>query len=60
MELYLDDGSFFGTLCAIEPAQRAVGDEAIIEMFTGLAKEVGAILSEGMRQVGAAGSQSAA
>ena len=58
--VYLDDGSFFGTLCAIDPAPRTVSDEAIVEMLTGLAREVGAILSEGMPQVGAAGSQSVA
>ncbi len=44
--VYLDDGSFFGTLCAIDPAPRHVTDEAIVEMFSGYAKEVGAILSE--------------
>lgn len=48
--VYLDDGSFFGTLCAIDPAPRHVADEMMVEMFTRYAGEVGAILSEAMRQ----------
>lgn len=48
--VYLDDGSFFGTLCAIDPAPRHVTDEAIVEMFTDLARQVGAVLSEAMRR----------
>ena len=44
--VYLDDGSFFGTLCAIDPAPRQVTDVAIVEMFSTYAKAVGAILSE--------------
>ena len=47
--VYLEDGSFFGTLCAIDPAPRQVNDEAIIEMFSGYAKSVGSILSESIR-----------
>lgn len=43
--VYLEDGSFFGTLCAIDPARRHVADDAIVAMFTAYAKEVGAILS---------------
>jgi GAF domain-containing protein len=46
--VYLDDGSFFGTLCAIDPAPRRVTDEAIVAMFSAFAKEVGAILSEAL------------
>ena len=46
--VYLDDGSFFGTLCAIDPAPRQVTDAAIIAMFSGYAREVGAILSQAM------------
>lgn len=49
--IYLEDGSFFGTLCAIDPAPRHVADEAIIEMFTNYAKVVGAILSEALAEV---------
>ena len=48
--VYLDDGSFFGTLCAIDPAPRNVTDSEIITMFTAFAKRVGAILSERIRQ----------
>ena len=44
--VYLDDGSFFGTLCAIDPAPRRVTDEAIVEMFSDYARTVGKILSE--------------
>ena len=46
--VYLDDGSFFGTLCAIDPAPRHVTDEAIVAMFTDFAKRTGVILSEAM------------
>ena len=44
--VYLDDGSFFGTLCAIDPEPRQVSDEAIVETFTELARRVGRVLSE--------------
>ena len=44
--VHLDDGTFFGTLCAIDPERRTVNDEAIIALFTGLAKTLGHILSE--------------
>ena len=44
--VYLADGSFFGTLCAIDPAPRRVSDEAIVQMFSQFAEQVGAILSE--------------
>ena len=49
--VYLDDGTFFGTLCAIDPQRRNVSDEAIVELFTRLAKELGAILSERKREL---------
>ena len=44
--VYLDDGTFFGTLCAIDPQRRKVSDEAIVLTFTELARRVGHILSE--------------
>ena len=44
--VYLHDGSFFGTLCAIDPAPRRVTDEAIVAMFTDFAARTGHILSE--------------
>ena len=46
--VYLDDGSFFGTLCAIDPEPRHVADDAIVAMFSDYAKAVGAILSEAL------------
>ena len=46
--VYLADGSFFGTLCAIDPEPRRVTDEEVVEMFSAFAREVGAILSEAM------------
>ena len=51
--VYLDDGSFFGTLCAIDPERRHVTDEAILEMFTRYAKQVGVILSQALRPAAA-------
>ena len=47
--VYLDDGSFFGTLCAIDPSPRNVTDEAIVAIFMELAKEVGTIISQSLR-----------
>jgi GAF domain-containing protein len=48
--VYLDDGSFFGTLCAIDPARRSVSDDAVVAMFSHYAKQVGAILSQALRE----------
>ena len=48
--VYLDDGSFWGTLCAIDPERREVTDEAIVAMFSTFATRVGAILSEQQRR----------
>lgn len=48
--VYLDDGRFFGTLCAIDPNRRKVSDEVVIEMFTEFAREVGHIISHAMRE----------
>jgi GAF domain-containing protein len=45
--VYLDDGSFYGTLCAIDPEPRHVADDAIVETLTAFAKQVGHILSSG-------------
>lgn len=44
--VYLEDGTFFGTLCALDPDPRHVDDEAIVAMFSNYARTVGAILSE--------------
>jgi GAF domain-containing protein len=46
--VYLNDGSFFGTLCAIDPEPRRVTDEVIVAMLSNYAKTVGAILSEAL------------
>lgn len=43
--VYLDDGSFWGTLCAIDTEPRQVSDERIIELLTDCARRVGHILS---------------
>lgn len=43
--VYLDDGSFFGTLCAIDPAPRRVSDEQMTTLLESYAKRVGHILS---------------
>ena len=51
--VYLSDGSFFGTLCAIDPAPRHVTDAAIVEMFSDYARTVGVILSEAAARVAA-------
>ena len=48
--IYLDDGRFFGTLCAIDPNRRQVSDETVIAMFTELAREAGRIISQAMRE----------
>ena len=44
--VYLEDGTFFGTLCAIDPEPRQVSDEEMVEMFSVYAAKVGAIISE--------------
>ena len=41
----LEDGSFFGTLCAIDPAPRAVSDRYVVAAMERYAAKVGAILS---------------
>ena len=53
--VYLADGSFFGTLCAIDPEPRHVADDAIVALFSDYAREVGAILSEALAKAPAAG-----
>jgi GAF domain-containing protein len=49
--VYLDDGSFFGTLCAIDPERRHVTDDRIVAMFSDYALKVGSILSERLGQL---------
>jgi GAF domain-containing protein len=48
--VYLDDGTFFGTLCAIDRAPRTVTDDAIVALFEDLAAKVGNILSQSLRE----------
>lgn len=43
--LFLDDGSFYGTLCAIDPHPRALNSPATVGALQTLAKRVAAILS---------------
>jgi GAF domain-containing protein len=43
--VYLEDGSFYGTLCAIDPERRQVSDEKIVELLTGFAVTAGQLLS---------------
>lgn len=40
----LSDGSFFGTLCAIDPSPRPIGTPAIALLFERFAAEIGALL----------------
>jgi GAF domain-containing protein len=44
--VYLMEGSFFGTLCALDPEPRSLSDEAVVQMFSYFAARVGAIISE--------------
>ncbi|NML10722.1 GAF domain-containing protein [Sphingobium sp. AR-3-1] len=41
----LADGSFYGTLCAIDPAPRLVSEPATIAAIEGFARDVGVLLS---------------
>ena len=41
----LADGSFYGTLCAIDPAPRLVSQPATIAAIEGFARDVGVLLS---------------
>jgi len=45
LPVLLDDGSFYGTLCAIDPAPRTVSAPAIVAALEGFAARVGEILS---------------
>lgn len=41
----LDDGSFFGTLCAIDPAPRTTGLATVLDTLRRYAAEIGRIIS---------------
>jgi GAF domain-containing protein len=43
--VYLDDGSLFGTLCAIDPEPRRISDDEMVAMIDSFAKRAGHILS---------------
>ena len=43
--LVLEDGSFFGTLCAIDPDPHAISGDAVLAALERYAREVAAILS---------------
>jgi GAF domain-containing protein len=45
LPVLLDDGSFYGTLCAIDPAPRSLSAPAIVTALQGFAARVGRILS---------------
>lgn len=45
LPIVLDDGSFYGTLCALDPEPRTVSAPQLIETLQRLAKRVAAILS---------------
>jgi GAF domain-containing protein len=46
---WLDDGSFYGTFCAIDPEPRLLSAPATVAAIEGLAKQAAAILSERIR-----------
>jgi GAF domain-containing protein len=54
LPVLLDDGSFYGTLCAIDPAPRTLSAPAIVVALQGFAARVGEILSQrsGAGQIG--------
>ena len=43
--IYLDDGRFFGTLCALDPDPRQVSDEEMVDRLGQYAKRIGQLLS---------------
>lgn len=43
--VYLDDGSFWGTLCALDPAPRHVSDGAMFALLNDFARRAGHLLS---------------
>ena len=45
LPVYLDDGSFYGTLCALDPEPRSVNNDEVIARLTEFARQVGRILS---------------
>ena len=48
--VFLDDGSFYGTLCAIDPAPRDLSAAAVVAAMAGYALEVAAILNRALHR----------
>ena len=46
LPVFLNDGSFYGTLCAIDPKPRALSARDTVERLKTLAHRLGEILSE--------------
>lgn len=44
--IFLNDGTFYGTLCAIDPSPRALSAKTMVDVLQKHAKRLGAILSE--------------
>lgn len=51
LPIHLEDGSFYGTLCAIDPAPHEISDTTIAAAMRRLAREVAAILSRPVKAV---------
>jgi GAF domain-containing protein len=45
LPIYLDDGSFFGTLCAIDPKPRVISGKATVSAIEAFARKMAAIVS---------------
>lgn len=45
MPIVLADGSFFGTLCAIDPHERTLSASDVVGTLTGFAQEIAAIIT---------------
>ena len=48
--IMMDDGRFYGTLCAIDPAPRVLSAPEMVERLQGLAKKLGRLLSEAVER----------
>jgi GAF domain-containing protein len=49
LPVYLDNGAFFGTLCAIDPRTRAISGQAVFTALKAFAAQVGTLLSARLR-----------
>jgi GAF domain-containing protein len=54
LPIYLEDGSFYGTLCAIDPEPRALSAHETVAALKALAERVAVILSARVPAAGAA------